>query len=89
MNTVTLEGAPDRTAPRAGIDYGSALRDLASVDPRARSLYALPPWGILVIRCEEKTVIADRVRGERRTTIAASRFRLVSGQFRDIEREDG
>jgi hypothetical protein len=49
---IWLTGAPDGTAPRAGIDYGS-------VEPRARSPYALPPWGILVIRCEEKTVIAD------------------------------
>jgi len=59
LNTATLEGAPDRTAPRAGIDYGSALRAFASVEPRAHNPYALPPWGILVIRCEEKTVITD------------------------------
>jgi len=30
-----------------------------SVEPPARSPYVLPPWGILVIRCEEKTVITD------------------------------
>ena len=59
MNTATLEGAPDRTAHARGDRLQLGPPGLAFVEPRARSLYALPPWGILVIRCEEKTVIAD------------------------------
>ncbi len=59
VNTATIEGAPDRTAVRA--------RDLLKARPTGVRLsstpgaypYALPPWGILVIRCGEKTVIAD------------------------------
>ncbi len=57
VNTATIEGAP--TEPRARGSTPARPSGLASVEPRARSPYALPPWGILVIRCEEKTVIAD------------------------------
>jgi hypothetical protein len=40
-----------------GIDSGSPLRGFASIDSHAR-LYALPAWGILVIRSEENLAIA-------------------------------
>jgi hypothetical protein len=57
MSTTTVRGTPDRTAHARGERLRLAPTGLASVDPRAR-LYALPGWGILVIRSGEKTTIA-------------------------------
>jgi hypothetical protein len=59
LNTANLEGAPDGAAHAHGDRLRLGPTGLTSVEPRARNLYALPTWGILVIRCEEKTVIAD------------------------------
>src|ERR1035441_8608787 len=65
---------------RAGIDYGSALRASPPSNPARVGLYALPPWGILVINPGEKTAIAGSgrcrspgrdPRGARRPRIAA------------------
>ena len=52
-------GSPRQNRATRGDRLRLGPPGLASVEPRARSPYALPPWGILVIRCEEKTVIAD------------------------------
>ena len=56
--TTDSEGEPPtERAPRAGIDFGSSLRDWPTSNP-ARGVYALiQGWGILVIGSEEKTVI--------------------------------
>ena len=83
MNTATIEGAPDDTAPRAGIDSGSALGPSPPSNPARASLYALPPWGILVIRCEEKTVIADNSLRRRADMASQHRPRLPRSLSRD------
>ena len=41
---MTVRGTPDRRAPRAGIDYGSFLRNSPTSNP-ARAVYALPGVG--------------------------------------------
>jgi hypothetical protein len=56
-STTDPGGGPRQNAHVFGKNSGSALRAFASVLPRTR-LYALPAWGILVIRAGEKTVIA-------------------------------
>jgi len=54
-------GSPTERARVRGRTPARPLRAFASVLPRTR-LYALPAWGILVIRAGEKTVIAPSAR---------------------------
>ena len=49
---------PISTSVPSTLDCGSALRAFAFVEPRARISTRYRPWGILVIRSGEKTVIA-------------------------------
>src|SRR5450755_1668218 len=56
-STTETGGAPRQTAPASGEGLRLGRTDLACVHPRARGFYALPAWGILVIRTGEKTVI--------------------------------
>jgi len=63
VNTATIEEAQDRTAGRAEIYSRLGPTAFAFTSTPDAYPYALPPWGILVIRCEEKTVITDSVKG--------------------------
>src|SRR5450755_1223732 len=56
-STTETGGAPRQTAPASGEGLRLGRTDRACVHPRARGFYALPAWGILVIRTGEKTVI--------------------------------
>jgi len=56
-STTETGGPPRQTAPASGEGLRLGRTDLACVHPRARGFYALPAWGILVIRTGEKTVI--------------------------------
>jgi len=61
VNTATIEEAQDRTAGRAEIYSRLGPTAFAFTSTPDAYPYALPPWGILVIRCEEKTVITDTI----------------------------
>jgi len=68
ISTTTVRGTPDSTAHAGGNRLRLAATRLASIDPHTR-LYALPAWGILVIRSEEKTIIARKGRKQRITPL--------------------
>src|SRR5450755_4204184 len=72
-STTETGGAPRQTAPASGEGLRLGRTDRACVHPRARGFYALPAWGILVIRTGEKTVIPPT--GARTTARRAKRKR--------------
>lgn len=76
-----MRGTPDRTAHARGNRLQLAPTGLASIDSRAR-LYALPGWGILVIRCGEKTTIARKTYFHGRDARANVLVDEVSGKVR-------